>query len=125
MANLTDNQKSIAKTMDIANQLVIDYAAPEVPALDNATPQKLTEEFGRLNEARKALEKTEKIVRGRLDALLEGKKECRSDNFQYKIESTERTALNQGKAKEYLSEQGVLEDYMSTSEVERRTVKRI
>ena len=125
MANLTDNQRKIANTLDIAGQVVIDYAAPEVPSLENATPQKLTEELGRLNEARKAMEKTEKTVRGRLDALLEGAKECRSDNFQYKIETTERTALNQGKAKEYLAEQGVLEDHMSTSEVERRTVKRL
>ena len=85
----------------------------------------MTEELGRLNEARKAIEKTEKIVRGRLDAMLQGKKECKGDNFVYSIRTQERTALNQGMAKEVLSEVGRLEECMATSECEVRTVKRI
>lgn len=123
-ASLTDTQKALQKTLDHAAQCVIDYAAPEVPALGNLTPEGLLEDFGRLNEARKALEKTEKIVRARFESQIEGKKEMRGDNFSYKKEVTDRTALNQTKAKAYFEEQGTLADYMDTTEVERVTVKR-
>lgn len=124
-ANMTDNQRQLAKTLDIAGEVTIAYAAPEVPTLENATPQKLVEELGRLNEARKALEKTEKTVRGRLDVMLDGKKECRADNFQYTIKSQERTALDQQKAKTTLKGLGKLAEHMKTTEVDTRTVKRI
>ena len=123
--DMTDNQKQLAKSLDIAMESCIAYAAPEVPLLGNATKEGLTEELGRLNEARKAMEKTEKIVRGRLDALLDGERECRGDNFEYKIETTSRYALDQKKAKATLESQGVLDDHMVSSEVDRRTVKRI
>ena len=52
---LTDNQRSIQKTLDIASQVVIMYSGTEVPDLGNLTPEGLLEEFGRLNEARKLL----------------------------------------------------------------------
>jgi len=123
--NLTDSQRILNVTMDAANELVIAYAAPEVPSLENKTPEGLLEDFGRLNEARKAIEKTEKIVRGRLEALLEGKTELRGDNYQYKRESSTRTALDQTAAKKELERQGILEDFMVSSEVERVTVKRL
>ena len=123
-SEMTDNQRLINGTMDAASELVVAYAAPEVPSLENKTPQGLLEDFGRLNEARKAVEKTEKIVRSRLEALIEGKRELRGDNFTYKKEVTERYALNQTKAKETLQGLGLLEDHMDTTEVERVTVKR-
>ena len=123
--DLSDSQRLLQRSLDAATDSCIAYAAREIPALGNLTPEGLTEELGRLNEARKAVEKTEKIVRGRLDALLAGKKKCRSDNFEYEVKSQTRTALNQGKAKEVLAEIGQLDDCMSTTETEVRTVKRI
>lgn len=124
MPELTDNQKMIQKTMDVAAQLVVDYAAPEVPALENLTPDGLCEMFGRLNEARKAVEKVEKIVRGRFESQIEGKKEFRGENFNYKKEDRSRSALDQQKAKDYLQEQGILDDFMSHTEVPTVTIKR-
>lgn len=124
---LTDSQKILVKTLDHASDLCIKYAAPVVPKLENLTPEGLLEDFGRLNEARKVLEKTEKIVRARFQSQIAGKKELRGDNFHYQKEVTERTALNQGKAKEKLVELGgdeALQECMDTSEVERVTVKR-
>jgi hypothetical protein len=121
---LTDTQKMLAKTLDIASQSVIAYSAPEVPPLGNATPEGLLEEFGRLNEARKALEKVEKILKVRLESQLAGRKELRGDNFNYKKAVQERTALDQTMAKAKLEELGILPGYMKTTEVETTTVKR-
>lgn len=121
---LTDNQRSIQKTLDIASQVVIQYSGTEVPELGNLTPEGLLEEFGRLNEARKLLEKIEKTVRVRFESQISGKKEMRGDNYNYKKASQTRTALNQGAAKEYFEREGILADYMSTTEVEAVTVKR-
>lgn len=122
--DLTDNQKLIAKTMDQVSELVVAYAGPEVPPIGNRTETAFLEEFGRLNEARKQVEKVEKIVRSRLEAMLQGKKELRGDNYTYKKSVVPRYALNQGKAKAKLEEYGVLEDCMDTSETERVEVKR-
>ena len=122
--NLTDSQKILQKTLDHAGELCIAYAAPTVPELNNLTPEGMLEDFGRLNEARKVLEKTEKIVRTRFESQIDGKKEMRGDNFSYKKETTPRYALNQTKAKEVLESIGRLEECMDSSEVERVTVKR-
>jgi hypothetical protein len=120
----TDNQRQIANTLDIAGQVVVAYAAPEVPELGNLTPEGLLEEFGRLNEARKALEKTEKIVKQRLLSQMSGDA-LRGDNYNVKIEEVDRYALNQKAAKEKLKEQGVPEEeYMASSTSSRVTVKR-
>jgi hypothetical protein len=121
---LTDNQRSIQKTLDIASQVVIQYSGAEVPDLGNLTPEGLLEEFGRLNEARKLLEKIEKTVRVRFESQIDGKKEMRGDNYTYTKKSQERTALNQGAAKEYFEKAGILAEYMSTTEVDTVTVKR-
>lgn len=123
-ANLTDTQRLLMGSMDAATELAIAYAAPEVPSLENKTPQGLLEDFGRLNEARKAIEKTEKIVRGRLESQLKGQVELRGDNFTYKKESVPRYALDQSLAKAKLEEHGCLEECMKSSDVERVTVKR-
>ncbi|MEB3061034.1 hypothetical protein VJJ74_07745, partial [Parvimonas micra] len=100
----------------------------EVPALENLTEMGLTEELGRLNEARKAIEKTEKIVKERLRAMLGNRKDMRSDNYTYKREMRPRSALDQTKAKEKLLELGgqeVLDECMSNTEVETVTIKPI
>lgn len=125
--SLTDSQKILQKTLDHASDLCVKYAAPEVPALGNLTPEGLLEDFGRLNEARKALEKTEKIVRARFESQIDGKKEMRGDNFNYKKESSPRVALDQTAAKAKLVELGgeaALQECMSSTDVERVTVKR-
>lgn len=124
-SQLSDSQKILQKSLDIASQVALAYAAPEVPELGNITPQGMLEELGRVNEARKSLEKTEKILKERMAALLEGASECRSDNFEYQKKTQERTALNQTAAKEKLSEFGILEDYMQTTEVATVTIKRL
>jgi hypothetical protein len=133
MSQLTDTQRMIAKTLDLAGQSVIAYSAPEVPELGNATPQALLEEWGRLNEARKAIEKVEKIVKNRFMAIKDGDyeddkeaeiEELRGDNFNWKRSSSPTTRLNQSKAKETLAEYGVLEDHLNTSEVTKDVVKR-
>lgn len=123
-ANLTDRQKLLRKAMDIASDEVVAYAAKEVPSLGNYTKEGLTDLFGYLNEARKELEKVEKIVRGRLESQLEGAKEYKGDNFKYTKAITETTRLNQSKAKETLEKLGTLAQHMDTTEQERVTVKR-
>lgn len=127
-APLTDAQRRIQRILDDASSTVIAYAAPEVPDLDNLTPQGLNEEFGRLNEARKSLEKTEKIVKERLRALIGDQRELRSDNYVYKREARPRYALDQETAKAKLLELGgqkALDECMKSSEVETVTIKPI
>ena len=126
MSNFSEAQFKIQKTLDLAASTVIAYAAPEVPAVGNLTKFSLLEEFGRLNEARKALEKVEKIVKIRLQSQLDGAKVLRGDNFEYKCESSDRYALDQSTAKAKLLELGgqeALDACMVSSAVERVTVK--
>lgn len=124
-SNLTDAQKRLAKHLAMASDSAIAYAAPEVPALGNSTPQALVEEFGRVNAARKALEKVEGILKTRIAAVSDNSKEIRADNFIYKKEDRDRTALNQGAAKEYFEAAGILEEYMTTTSVATVTVKEL
>lgn len=121
---LSERQRQLARVMDIASAEVVAYAAKEVPPIGNYTEEGLTDLFGYLNEARKELEKTEKIVRGRLEAMLAGRKESKGDNFQYKKSTTATSRLNQGKAKDTLEKLGVLDEHMDHTEQERVTVKR-
>lgn len=120
---LTDAQKRLQKHLDIATQVAIDYAAPEVPSLGNQTPQGLVEEFGRVNASRKALEKVEGILKERIKATSNNQKEITSDNFVYQKKVQERTALNQQSAKAHFEKEGILDQFMSTTEVETTTVK--
>lgn len=124
--NLTDVQRRLQRSLDAAAESCLAYAAPEVPALGNLTPQGLLEEFGRLNDARKSIEKTEKIVKERLKSQLDGKRELRGDNYSLLIEMRPRYALDQGLAKAKLVELGgedALNECMVSSETEFTIVK--
>lgn len=123
--NLSDSQVRLRKHLDIASEVAIAYAAPEVPSLGNATPQGLVEEFGRVNAARKALEKVEGILKERIKATSGGQKEIRSDNFVYAKKVQDRSALNQSAAKAHFEAAGILDQFMSTTEVEMTTVKEL
>lgn len=125
-SNLTEAQRRLQRSLDAAASTCLAYAAPEVPALGNLTKTGLLEDFGRLNEARKTIEKTEKIVKERLKSQLDGEKELRGDNFQLKIEMRPRVALNQERAKAKLLELGgqeALDECMDETSVEFTTVK--
>lgn len=122
-SNLSEAQRKVRRNIDLAMDTVIAYAAPTVPAMGNLTQEGMVEELGRLNIARKALEKTEKIVKERLKSMLEeGQTSVRSDNFTMKYEGRERTALDQGAAKAYFEEKGILADYMATTQVPTMTI---
>jgi len=121
--NLTNVQKKIQRAIDNATSTTLAYSAPEVPPLENLTVQGMVEELGYINEARKAIEKTEKTIKERLKSRLNGQTEVRSDNFQMKLENRGRTALDQTRAKEYLDSQGILPEYMVTTEVPTMTIK--
>lgn len=123
--NLTESQRRIQKHLDIASSCAIAYAAPEVPSLGNATPEGLVEEFGRVNAARKALEKVEGILKERIKAVSDNSRAIRSDNFQYKREMRSRTALDQTAAKAYFEKEGMLEDFMVSTDVDTTTVKEL
>ena len=120
---LNDSQRRIKRVIDLATDTCVAYAAKEVPVLGNLTCEGMVEELGRLNEARKAMEKTEKIIKERLKSMLDGRTEVRSDNYEMKLENRSRTALNQERAKGKLEELGILADYMDSSEVPTMTVK--
>lgn len=122
---LNDSQRRVKRVIDLAMDTCVAYAAKEVPPLGNLTKEGLVEELGRMNEARKAIERTEKILKERLRPMLELNAEVRSDNYVLTYESRSRLALNQTKAKEHLEELGVLADYMDASEVPTMIVKAI
>ena len=125
-SSLTDAQRRLQLVLDAASQSAIAYAGPTVPELGNLTPEGLNEEFGRLNDARKAIEKVEKIVKERLKSQLDGRKHLRSDNYDLKIESAARVALDQSAAKAKLLELGgqeALDACMAETMVERVTIK--
>lgn len=122
---LTDTQKALRKALDLAADSAVAYAAPEVPKLGNLTPEGLLEELGYMNEARKALEKTEKVLKERYKSLSKNAKTGRSDNFKQETADQERTALNQAAAKEYFEKEGILEDFMVTSSVSTMRISRL
>lgn len=122
-SDLTDRQRQLARTIDLATDTLLKYAAPEVPPLANYTPEGMLEELGRVNEGRKAMEKTEAILKERFKTLLEGRSELRSDNYNAKLENRPRTALDQQKAKDFFEAAGTLPEFMSTTEVPTLTVK--
>lgn len=106
-ANWTRAQKDIFLKMQQATDQVVAYAAPEVPLLGNLTPEGLLENLGPVNDAKKAVEKVEKILKERLKSQLNGAKTLRADNYEMKIAYADRVAINQGMAKETL---GLLEN---------------
>lgn len=124
-ADWTPTQKAKFLNFQQAADLAIPYYAKEVPALGNLTPQGLVDQLGTVKDAIKDLEKVEGILKGRLESQLEGKRTLRGDSHEMEIRSSERTALNQAKVKEYLTEQGILEEYMSTTQVNAMYVKRL
>lgn len=124
-ADMNDSQRKAKRVIDLATDTVISYLAKEVPPLGNLTPEGMVEDLGRLNEARKAMEKTEKILKERLKSMEGFKPEITSDNYKMTLEDRSRTALNQGKAKEYLEQQGILADFMETTQVPTMTIKPI
>lgn len=107
-------------TLDIA----IAYFAKEIPSLGNMTAEGLVEHVGAMKELRKDIEKVEKILIERLKSLLNGRTELSSDNYDMTLRTQERNALNQTAAKEYFQEQGILDQFMSTTEVETLNVRR-
>lgn len=120
MSVLSDKQKQLQKDMDVAFEIALSYAAPTIPALGNLTETGLVEELGRVNFARKALEKTEEILKERVKAISGGKSAIQSDNFIYTRAESSRTALNQTAAKEKLVELGgqeALDACMATTDV--------
>ena len=121
---LTDSQRRIRKALDIATDVAITYAGPEVPPPGNLTCQGLVEELGYINEGKKQLEKLEKILKERLKSRPDFSKEIKSDNFTMTLEDRTRCALNQTRAKEKLEELGVLPEFMDESIVPTMTFKR-
>ena len=55
---LNDSQRRVKRVIDLAMDTCVAYAAKEVPPLGNLTKEGLVEELGRMNEARKAIERT-------------------------------------------------------------------
>jgi len=102
----SDAQKRLFKNMGDATLTAVSYAAKEIPPLGNKDAAALLEELGPVNEAKKAVEKVEKILKERTKALLGDKKELRSDNFEASITVAPRVALNQGAVKEVLEQLG-------------------
>lgn len=124
--NLTDAQRRVQKVLDACMDTVIAYCASEVPPLGNYTPAGIVDLLGRLNEGRKLLEKTEKILKERTTAVLDGAKEQRGDNYVYSKSLRPRYALDQTKAKAKLEELGgkeALDECMVESQVETVTIK--
>lgn len=121
---LNDSQRRLKKVIDLATDTCINYAAKEVPPMGNLTKEGLVEDLGRLNEARKAMEKTEKILKERLKSQLgSDEKEVTSDNYKMTYEDRPRLALDQTAAKGKLEELGILGDYMKESSVPTMTIK--
>lgn len=105
------------------------------PPIGNLTPQAVVDDIGFLKDLQKAAEKTENILWQRLSSMQGGGHPVNSkgiptpdaaegDYYAYTVASQEREALNQGKAKAYFTEKGILEDYMSTTDVATKTVRR-
>ena len=123
MAKLTEIQTKIKRYMDICTDIVVAYAAPEVPALGNATPEGLLEELGRINRVKKEVEKVEKILKERISVVSDGAKKIDSDNFIYTKSGQARVALDQTAAKAYFEKEGLLADFMKETEVETVRIK--
>jgi hypothetical protein len=122
-ADLTDRQRQLSRTIDLATDTLLRYAAPEVPSMTQYTPEGMLEELGRINEGRKAFEATEKILKERMKSLLGEQKKLRSDNFHLEIQDKPRVALDQTSAKAKLEELGCLAEHMSTSIVPTMYIK--
>lgn len=119
--SLTKTQVDRRKALDI----VEEYDAAVVPAMGNRGQASFVDELGYVKELAKAVEKVVKILEVRVDSFSEGqKKSCEGDVFKQVVTNTERTALNQGEAKIKLEALGILDEYMDTTDVPTRSVKR-
>lgn len=123
--SLTPTQKSKYLNLQQATDLAVPYFAKEIPPLGNLTAEGLIDHLGTIKDAIKDLEKVEGILKERLKPKLEGRKTLRGDSHEMEMRSSERTALNQTKAKAYFEKEGILEDYMTTSAVEAMYIKRL
>ena len=123
MAEKQTKQEEITEVMRRSADTLINYAAKEVPALGNLTPEGLLDELGWINELKKHVEKVEKILKERLKSQT-AKKQLAGDVFKMDITASERTALDQGAAKALLESLGETPP-MKTSEVETMRISRL
>lgn len=114
MSDLTESQQRILRVWNRVELTMAAYAAPTVPPMENLTRMGLLDELGDVNEAKKAVEKVEKILKERYKSLLandnsvKDKKSDRADNYKMTVRTSSRTALNQTAAKETFEKCGNL-----------------
>lgn len=121
---LTDTQSTAALVYDRAAQVMVDYKAPEIPDLGNATPSALIDQIGDLKQVQKDAEKVENILWERLRAMQGGTYLfLRATNYDFKFESRPTVRLDQAKAKEVLEKLGRLEECMVETKTLYKFVK--
>lgn len=126
MADLSNHQRLKLQKYEKATTTILSYQAQIVPDLGNRTEAALIDEMGEIKELIKDAEKVEKILKERLASMQGGSiKNSRGDAYMVEVRVSERTALNQTKAKEVLEEVGRLPECMSTSQVSAVFVKEL
>jgi hypothetical protein len=105
-----------------ASHVALKFTGSELPNLANEGIQQLIDDAGRINAAKKYIEKAEKILKETLKGKIRGgdiAKQASGEQFKFDLTLSSRTALDQEFAKAKLRELGVPEsDFMKTTEVE-------
>lgn len=126
MADLSNHQQLKQQRYERATTTILSYQAKEVPALGNKGESAMIDELGEVNELLKDAEKVKNILKERLASIQGGSVvDARGDAYKVEVRSSERTALNQTKAKEVLEEVGRLQECMSTTEVSAVYIKEL
>lgn len=95
-------QKAKFQAIQEATEIAIPYFGPEIPSLDNHTPEQICDDLGVVKVAKKALEQVEKTLSERFKPKMEGLLELRGTRYIATKRPSQRIMLNQGKAKELL-----------------------
>lgn len=99
----TEPQRKLHKDVQEAMEIAIPYFGPEIPRLDNHTPQQLCDTIGVVKAARKAFDQVEKTLIARFKPTMGAEGEVRGTRYVATNTQSERTALNQSAIKELLA----------------------
>lgn len=98
----SEPQKQLHKVFQEAQEIVIPYSGPEIPRLDNHTPEQVCDQLGVVKALKSKVDAVEKILKERFKPMMGGEKELRGTRYVATMRNNPRVALDQQKVKEFL-----------------------
>lgn len=105
----SEPQKRVHKDIQEGMEIVVPYFGPEIPVLDNNTPEQLCDMLGVVKAGKAAFEKVEKILKERFKPKMPkaaagaDEVELRGTRYVATLRTNPRVAIDQGKVKELIA----------------------